>query len=328
MIDLRGLVDWLEESVVRHSLGRPGEYARRGTDAGINPYGVADAANILYTIGRFPRESRQREAWVGVLQSMQDPATGLFHESTHHDYHCTAHCIAAMELFDARPLHPLRALHFLLAPGGLETFLDRLDWDSPWNASHQGAGIFAALTIAEESPLEWQDRYFAWLDEQADPETGFFRKGHVPRGWPAGLAGVFPHLAGTFHYLFNYEAARRAIPCPQRLIDSCLSIAQQNCWPELGKSLGFAEIDWVYCITRPLRQCGHRHGECMAALRSFAQSYGRWLTGQDLATLPGGDDLHVLFGVICCLAELQTALPGEIRTERPLKLPLDRRPFI
>ena len=42
----------------------------------------------------------------------------------------------------------------------------------------------------------------------------------------------------------------------------------------------------------------------------------------------GLNDLHALFGALCCLADLQTALPGLIRTERPPKLVLDRRPFI
>ena len=42
----------------------------------------------------------------------------------------------------------------------------------------------------------------------------------------------------------------------------------------------------------------------------------------------GLNDLHALFGAVCCLAELQAALPGEITSEKPLKLVLDRRPFI
>ena len=41
-----------------------------------------------------------------------------------------------------------------------------------------------------------------------------------------------------------------------------------------------------------------------------------------------GVDLHLLFGMVCCLAELQQALPGTFRTQRPLRLVLDRRPFI
>ena len=40
------------------------------------------------------------------------------------------------------------------------------------------------------------------------------------------------------------------------------------------------------------------------------------------------NDLHMLFGAVCALAELQSALPGEVRTTVPLKLVLDRRPFI
>ena len=39
-------------------------------------------------------------------------------------------------------------------------------------------------------------------------------------------------------------------------------------------------------------------------------------------------DLHMLFGSVCALAELQSALPGMIITEKPLRLVLDRRPFI
>ena len=40
------------------------------------------------------------------------------------------------------------------------------------------------------------------------------------------------------------------------------------------------------------------------------------------------NDLHLLFGTLCAMAELQQALPGFVRTRRPLKLVLDRRPFI
>jgi hypothetical protein len=40
------------------------------------------------------------------------------------------------------------------------------------------------------------------------------------------------------------------------------------------------------------------------------------------------NDLHMLFGASCALAELQSALPGKIITEKPLRLVLDRRPFI
>ena len=42
----------------------------------------------------------------------------------------------------------------------------------------------------------------------------------------------------------------------------------------------------------------------------------------------GFNDLHALFGSVCCMAELQSALPGKIISAKPLRLVLDRRPFI
>ncbi len=40
------------------------------------------------------------------------------------------------------------------------------------------------------------------------------------------------------------------------------------------------------------------------------------------------NDLHLLFSVTCCLAELQAALPDCLPSTKPLRLVLDRRPFI
>ena len=59
-IDLRGYIEAARNIVANHALS-PGTYRRwnwqgqDGTrDLGINPYGGAYAANILYTIGYFP----------------------------------------------------------------------------------------------------------------------------------------------------------------------------------------------------------------------------------------------------------------------------------
>ena len=137
---------------------------------------------------------------------------------------------------------------------------------------------------------------------------------------------IFPHLAGTFHYFFNHVYARRPFRYPEAVIDTCLGVFDRQDYP-LGAQVGFAEIDWVFCLTRSLQQSGHRFGACRAALASFAARYVPFLSGLD-ASNQAFDDLHQLFGAMCCLAELQQAAPGLIRTEQPLKLVLDRRPFI
>mgnify|MGYP000753662067 CR=1 FL=1 len=64
------------------------------------------------------------------------------------------------------------------------------------------------------------------------------------------------------------------------------------------------------------------------ALALFAERHVGFLTSLDSESDDGLDDLHSLFGTVCALAELQAALGDRLRSDRPLQLVLDRRPFI
>ena len=291
---------------------------------GINEYGCADAANLLYTIGRFPSDPEERVQWVQHMQAMQDPETGLFTEHTHHPIHTTAHVTAALELFDARPLWPMTALFPYRDLEGLYEKLESLDWEyKPWSQSHQGAGLFAALTITKSVDLDWQNAYFAWFKDKCDPETGISYKGRTADDTLAH------HLFGWFHYMFNHEFCHRPFPYPDKLIDSCIALYDAHALDEpFGRTCGFCEIDWVFCLNRATRQTPHRYEEAKARLRDFAKGFIEYLDSVDETTDEGFNDLHCLFGAMCALAELQIALPGEIQSTYPLKLVLDRRPFI
>ena len=95
-MDANGSVNKARRIVARHRLAE-GQYCRwlwqneKGRrELGVNEYGCADAANILYTIGDFVREPEKRAAWVRTIQGQQDPGTGMFTEATHpphHPYH-------------------------------------------------------------------------------------------------------------------------------------------------------------------------------------------------------------------------------------------------
>jgi len=344
--DITKYIEDTKKIIERHNLGQTGAYCRwlakpddeekTRRNLGLNEYGCADAANILYMIGEFPAEAHIRAEWVKTLQEFQHEDSGLFVEETHHTIHTTAHCIAALELFEAKAKFPLKALHKYLDKETLYQFLYNLEWTvNPWLASHQGAGIYAALVLQEEADKEWQQWYFDWFWNEADPNTGFWSKGKViPISEGDSFAGklpfstIFPHLAGSFHYLFNHEYAHMPLRYPEKMIDTCLSIFYEKKWITLGKKVSFAEIDWVYCMTRAMRQTDHRFQEGKVALRKFAEGYLDYLDSLDPQTDDGLNDLHTLFGSICALAELQSALPGEIISEKPLKLVLDRRPFI
>ena len=75
-MNIQPLIDRIAREVERHAIpGRPGAY-RRYLEGDANPYGCADAANILYTLGKFPRDLDFRAACVAELQKFQDPETG------------------------------------------------------------------------------------------------------------------------------------------------------------------------------------------------------------------------------------------------------------
>jgi hypothetical protein len=323
-LDFQFVIDRAWQAVKEREL-RPGEYCRFLPEENSvpNEYGCADAANILYSIGKIERCPERRLAAVKALQAMQDPETGLFQEETHHPLHTTAHCLAALELFDAGAFYPVKAVQQYSDP---EKFLDALAWESdPWNESHKGAGLFSILALTGMLTLEWQEKYFANLDRNADPENGVSRK-NAARSGKAELAA---HMAGNFHYFFCYHHARHPFPYPEKAIDSCIRLYQERrLFGNFGEKFTFLEVDWVFTLLRCSRQTPHRFEDVRSNLRDFAVKYHKFLTETNWNNAIGGNDLHAIFGMITAVAELQLALPGEIITEIPLKNVLDRRPFI
>lgn len=304
----------LENGAYARWLWQPADGSR---DLGINAYGCADAANILYSLHSLPGDPAERGAQVRTLQGLQDPETGLFVEGTLTVIHTTAHCAGALDLFDAVPLHPYAALEKYKEPQELYGLL------AEYNA-HKGAGIYAAFANAGQADRAWSDAYFTWLDTHCDPETGMW----CPKD-PAKARPAWWCMGDTFHYLFNHEYARIPFPYPERLIDSCLKMRTENALPEhFGKMFHFIEVDWVYCMNRASRKTAYRFEEVHECLARFAEEYMAFLAGVDWMHDEHANDLHMLFGGVCCIAELQQALPGMIRSTVPLRLVLDRRPFI
>lgn len=340
-MNITEIINKIKATVDNHNLGEEGKYARwlwqneRGTrDLGLDEYGCADAANILYTIGEFISEPEKRAKWIETLQHFQDPETGLFYdvEKVHHPFHTTSQCIGALELFDAAPKYSVTAMLKYRDKDELIKFLEGLKWaESPAMQSHQGAGLFPAMVLTKSVPYEWKCIYLDWLWENTDPVTGLWRKGCLDNKSP----WMHYHIVGSFHYLFICECEHRPMRYPERIIDTCIELYKEKRLGDqgldndtFGQHIRYMEMDWVYMLNRASRQTGYRFNDVKECLREFSKGYIEFLNGIDEKTNDAFNDLHRLFGTVCALAELQQALPGELETEKPLKLVLDRRPFI
>lgn len=333
MIYIEDFIEKIRKILDNHRISE-GEYSRwisqsdeNKRELGANPYGCADAANILFTIGDFNRTVKDRKKWVENINKFQDKETGMFFESTHFPLHTTAHCLAALQLFDVDLRQDIKELEKYKTIDGLYSLLESVDWkDNPWNSSHIGAGIFAAMNLTGNASREWNEAYFKWLWDEADDETGLWRKGCIKGSGQR----TYHHMAGTFHYLFNLEYMHMPMRYPDKLIDSCLKMYYDNdidMGDRFFDVVSFIQIDFVYCISRAMRQTAHRFDECKSVLKEFADRFIPNMMKRD-ENDDELNDLHGLFGMLCCFAELQQVLPGYIISEKPLFLVLNRRPFI
>ena len=330
MYDLRPFIEKVEEIVNRHYLGEPGKYARwitqdknNSRDMGATPYGCANAVNILYTINRFPDSYEEREQYVKVLQEFQDKDTGLFVNPGNYETHTTAFVSGALNLLEAKPLYTAEGFGKYKSRDGLFAFMDSIDWaENPWLGAHLGAGIYASMLLTDTVGDEWEDFYFEWLDNNADSVTGLWKKGAL-EGAPA-----FHYLASTFHYVFNYEYAKRALPYPKALLETCIKAYHAGDCIDFAKEVGWADIDFTYLLARVQRRAGVKLEETQAILKEIADGLISQLLAMDYETSETLNDLNTLFAIVCALAVLQDALPGYIRTSKPLRLVLDKRPFL
>lgn len=328
-LDITGILENVLSVVESHRLDI-GKYARWIPSAykdnrnfGINAYGCADAANILYTLGRFPREQGERLAFIDAIQAMQNPETGYFTEGTHHIIHTTAHCTAALDLFDARPIYPFRDMAKYLDIKEFKKYMAEYDFLVQGKAAHAGAGIYACFAINGDADAEWYKDYFDFFDSTCNPESGLWEKN------PSKEFTRRFQIGDSFHYYFNYGDFHRAIPYPEALIDSCLEAYQKGFFEkEFGRQFHFIEMDWIYCLNRASHQTPHRFYEIKDTLYDFAKGYIDYLNCVDYSADPGANDLHLLFGVTCALAELQKALTGTVTSDIPTRLVLDKRAFI
>jgi hypothetical protein len=330
MHDIRPFIQTVQQIVKNHALEKPGEYARwitqdeKGSrDLGSTPYGCANAVNILYTIGELPASLGEKQAYADVLQAFQNKESGLFENPGNYETHTTAFLSGALYLLGASPLYKADAFRKYLDRETLRTLLDGINWaKEPWLGSHVGAGIYASMVLTGTADDAWEDLYFDWLSENADPETGLWKRGYL-EGAPR-----FHYLAAAFHYVFNHEYAKRKLPYAEALLDTCIRAYHQGECIDFDKEMGWADIDYAYLLARVQRRAGTRYEETQTILKRIADGLISQLTAMDALNNERLNDLNTLFAIVSALAVLQDALPGYIRTSKPLKLVLDVRPFI
>lgn len=328
-LDVRPFVSWIVneyEPAVRVST-EAGAYASVPGSRTIDLYGASDLACVLWSIRRLRPTDAGRRAWAEVFAGFADPLTGRYVEKgkpSHVDEHVTAYAIAAMELLDLE-VQTLRWADSFRSPRNATAFLDALDWrNHVYLESHRGAG--AAAIVANVPSLRtpsWFAAFFAAIEAHLDPASGMFGDGKPP-------TGDLDQIGGTFHYAFLYEWANRPLPHPEARIDAVLALQREDgLWDPANPF--WLTLDGVYLLTRAVRRSGHRRAEVDAAVRRSLDAVALLALDEEARPVTFGASMgsHTLVAVVSLLAEAQQHLGAdEVVSDLPLRLVLDRRPFI
>lgn len=325
-VDLREFIRWVVDTFepsVRLP-GGAGRYARTPGETVPELYGVADMACVLYTIDHLHPTETERAEWAREFQAFQTEPLGWLVERspTHSPLHNTAFALAAMELLNLRPARPvaLKEEH-----RDIDAFLETIDWvGGVYPGSHPGAGIGSLCALVPElRDPAWFEAYFRQCDSLFDPRNGL-----MGRNKPA--AGDLDQIGGTFHYAFLFSHFNRLMPHPEQRIDAILGMQQpEGYWSPVNRL--WLTFDAMYLLTRTSRHCAYRFPEVVASVRRVMR-----FLADDVFSVEGrakvlGEKLpaHTLTAAVSAAAEAQIVLGHrEVITERPLRLVIDRRPFI
>ena len=351
ILDLAEFEVWLAEFRDQHRAGGPGSGRFARTPRGqIDALSCADFAVIDYTVGPWPLSGSERDARVGILQGFQEVPRGLFVEGDTQlgkpgkveggsgddrqvptgasvgsgragvavrDSFCrTGYFVAALELLGARPLHPIRAMDELRTPAGIDGFLDEIDWSSPGIGLCRAAAVASCFAITGDVGPEWFERFFDRLAREAGARKMRKRRG---RTHPA-------ELGAALGLMTIYERMRAPLPRPDDVVRMALGRqGSDGLYDPSGP--GWLDFAAAFVLERGLRQTGKRRKRVLAACGKLLRASAKFL----LAPGPRevfADDPHRAAGAVSLLAVLAEALPGAIRSRRPLRLFTGRHLFV
>ncbi len=307
---------------------RDAGYARNRDSEVADLYGTAASVGILIALGERPTGA-EAESAADAVQSFRT-ADGWYADPTHGQMHRAATALTTLAALGRKP-EPPAALRPLLHADAAAHFLAGLDWDQPWPTSHEAAGLLAIGVVTDDGDDDtrraWRERYLAWLDDHADPNTGLWLGGRMGR--LDEDPGLFGNLGCSFHLHFLYEHLGRAWPHPAGVVDTGLALLRQGTTvlPDTDAdptAWGFRQLDWAYSVGRAAR-AGHRTAEVRSEMERIAARAAVAFSHPDAVE----GDLHVVQARVGLIAELAQQIPDAIDTGGvSLTSIVDVRPFI
>ncbi|MBN1442982.1 MAG: LamG domain-containing protein [Planctomycetes bacterium] len=277
-------------------------------------YASADIAWIRWMMDDLDLTAEQRAAWIGFIQDQQESGDGGYRHITGHcRTHAFCHATGALNMLGGAQRHRPELLDAYRAVDGIPAWLDSIDWVKQWGGSHDIWGAGVPLVCTPETPQEWRDALFRWLDAEVDPQTGFWRRGVKARS-------PLEYLGGAFHIWPLYAALDRPLPHPAKVIDGVLALERPG--GSFDGAFNYGNMDGVWVLEHLMHKSPHRRADVRAALERNLRGLMALYNDSPERFL---SDAHGTESRIATLAILQSALPDQLRSKTPWRNPWHRR---
>ncbi len=247
----------------------------RGGRKRVRPW--CDAVEVAAMFGRTAPGFTAAE-WVTRLREFQDHETGLVPEHIPEDRafdpplpekpeavwrYNTMIVNYALECLGSNLARPVTNATAITAPR-LRKHLDGLPWaTTAWHAGDwvdcYGSSLLPNVKyFGHKPPL---NALFTWLDTHCDPATGLWGSHTEESRWQEPVNGFYRLTRGT------YAQFGRALPYPERAIDTILEHADDRAFFAGGRENACNVLDVVHPLWLCLRQTDHRRAEAQAWVR-------------------------------------------------------------
>lgn len=287
---------------------------RRGEGQRPDLYSSLDVALLRAIMGEDLQQTltlSQREQWIGHINSYAKNSFGQSTDGSYEDTfgHSTLHAngmvIGALGVLGGKKRDPCRLYDPFSALDDVADWLDKkIDWTNPWSESHKFWGGLHCYSLSSAVSPKWLAAVFCWLNENADPATGWWRKGIVARE-------PFAYLGGAVHIFPIYEHHNQTFPYAESMLDSVIKMqTTTGCWHPEAHPFNYLNLDGLYTLVLARRWVpANRTSDILLAAQRFADTAVAYYRQKQQVLL--ADHPHYLLALVSTFGLLQQLLPEQ-----------------
>jgi len=202
-------------------LDKSGPYGSYRGGTGMRPslYASCDVAIMRTIMGEnlmVTLSDLQRQQWIDFINSFainRGSNYGSYCDTYGHSFHhANGMVIGALGVLGGKQKYPVKLYDEFDQIEEVIPWLESLDWAKQWDASHLFWGGMHCYSMSSRCSDAWKDEVFAWLDENIDEKSGWWKKGvthadrHQPLGGSVHILPIYPpptanSLTGVVHAL-------------------------------------------------------------------------------------------------------------------------------